>query len=120
MQPIEINKHQFFKIELLEVPIRQIPGDARCKDNQSLMLVGGKWTPHDLRRTGATLMGGLGVAPDTIDKCLNHVEPNKIKRTYQRQKLEAEQAKAWELLGERLELLVNLDAVNVIPLHKAS
>ena len=103
-----------------QLNIRQIPGDARCKDNQSLMLVGGKWTPHDLRRTGATLMGGLGVAPDTIDKCLNHVEPNKIKRTYQRQKLEAEQAKAWELLGERLELLVNLDAVNVIPLHKAS
>ena len=103
-----------------QLNIRQIPGDARCKDNQSLMLVGGKWTPHDLRRTGATLMGNLGVAPDTIDKCLNHVEPNKIKRTYQRQKLEAEQAKAWELLGERLELLVNLDAVNVIPFHKAS
>lgn len=103
-----------------QLNIRQIPNDARCKDNQSLILVGGKWTPHDLRRTGATLMGGLGVAPDTIDKCLNHVEPNKIKRTYQRQKLEAEQAKAWELLGERLELLVNLDAVNVIPFHKAS
>ena len=103
-----------------QLNIRQIPGDARCKDNQSLILIGGKWTPHDLRRTGATLMGGLGVAPDTIDKCLNHVEPNKIKRTYQRQKLEAEQAKAWELLGERLELLVNLDAVNVIPFHKAS
>ena len=103
-----------------QLNIRQIPGDARCKDNQSLILIGGKWTPHDLRRTGATLMGNLGVAPDTIDKCLNHVEPNKIKRTYQRQKLEAEQAKAWELLGERLELLVNLDAVNVIPLHKAS
>ena len=103
-----------------QLNIRQIPGDARCKDNQSLMLVGGKWTPHDLRRTGATLMGNLGVAPDTIDKCLNHVEPNKIKRTYQRQKLEAEQAKAWELLGERLELLVNLDAVNVIPLYRGS
>jgi integrase len=103
-----------------QLNIRQIPDDARCKDNQSLMLVGGKWTPHDLRRTGATIMGGLGVAPDTIDKCLNHVEPNKIKRTYQRQKLEAEQAQAWKLLGERLELLVNLDAVNVIPLHKAS
>ena len=103
-----------------QLNIRQIPGDARCKDNQSLILIGGKWTPHDLRRTGATLMGNLGVAPDTIDKCLNHVEPNKIKRTYQRQKLEAEQAKAWELLGERLELLVNLDAVNVIPLYRGS
>ncbi len=103
-----------------QLNIRQIPGDARCKDNQSLILIGGKWTPHDLRRTGATLMGNLGVASDVIDKCLNHTEQNKIKRVYQRQKLEAEQAKAWELLGERLELLVNLDAVNVIPLYRGS
>ena len=65
-------------------------------------------------------MGNLGVASDVIDRCLNHVEPNKIKRTYQRQKLEAEQAQAWKLLGERLELLVNLDAANVMPLDKRS
>ena len=26
MQPIEINKHQFFKIELLEVPISRVLG----------------------------------------------------------------------------------------------
>lgn len=103
-----------------QLNIRQIPDDIRCKDNQALVLIGGKWTPHDLRRTGATIMGNLGVASDVIDRCLNHVEPNKIKRTYQRQKLEAEQAQAWKLLGERLELLVNLDAANVMPLHKRS
>ena len=97
-----------------------IPLQARSKDNQALVLIGGKWTPHDLRRTGATIMGNLGVASDVIDKCLNHTEENKLKRVYQRQKLEAEQAQAWKLLGERLELLVNLDAVNVIPLHRGS
>ena len=96
------------------------PLQARSKDNLTLMLIGGKWTPHDLRRTGATIMGNLGVASDVIDKCLNHTEENKLKRVYQRQKLEAEQAQAWKLLGERLELLVNLDAVNVIPLHRGS
>ena len=96
------------------------PLQARSKDNQALVLVGGKWTPHDLRRTGATIMGNLGVASDVIDKCLNHTEENKLKRVYQRQKLEVEQAQAWKLLGERLELLVNLDAANVIPLHKRS
>ena len=96
------------------------PLQARSKDNLTLMLIGGKWTPHDLRRTGATIMGNLGVASDVIDKCLNHTEENKLKRVYQRQKLEAEQAQAWKLLGERLELLVNLDAVNVIPLHRVS
>lgn len=94
------------------------PLQARSKDNQALVLIAGKWTPHDLRRTGATIMGNLGTPSDVIDKCLNHTEENKLKRVYQRQKLEAEQAQAWKLLGERLELLVNLDAANVIPLHR--
>ena len=78
----------------------------RSKDNQALLLNGGKWTPHDLRRTGATLMGNLGIAPDIIEKCLNHAEENKVKRIYQRQKLETEQAEAWQKLGEYLDTLL--------------
>jgi integrase len=30
------------------------------------------WTPHDLRRTFATRLAGLGVAPHVVEKCLNH------------------------------------------------
>jgi integrase len=89
----------------------------RSKDNQALVLTGGKWTPHDLRRTGATIMGNLGIAPDVIEKCLNHTEENKVKRVYQRQKLEMEQAEAWQVLGNRLNLLANLDNSNVVLLH---
>lgn len=73
----------------------------------ALALPGGKWTPHDLRRTGATMMGVLGVRPDVIEKCLNHVEQNKLVRIYQRQKLEAEQLEAWKLLGEHLKSLIS-------------
>lgn len=91
---------------------------GRSKDNQALVLAGGKWTPHDLRRTGATIMGDLGIAPDVIEKCLNHTEENKVKRTYQRQKLEAEQRNAWRALGDRLNLLVNMDNSNVLLMHQ--
>jgi hypothetical protein len=35
--------------------------------------LGGGWTPHDLRRTGATMMGELGVMGEGIERCLNHV-----------------------------------------------
>ncbi|MGN5479650.1 tyrosine-type recombinase/integrase [Cupriavidus basilensis] len=49
----------------------------------SLCLPGGRWVPHDLRRTGATLMGELGVHSDVIKKCLNHTEENKVTRIYQ-------------------------------------
>jgi hypothetical protein len=63
-------------------------------------------------------MGDLGVAPDVIEKCLNHTEENKVKRIYQRQKMESEQAQAWRVLGGRLNLLVNTDASNIVLLHK--
>ena len=72
----------------------------------SLLLSGGAWTPHDLRRTGATLMGELGVMGEVIEKCLNHVEQNKLKRIYQRHELKAEQREAWRLLGDRIALLL--------------
>ena len=80
----------------------------RSKDNQALILTGGIWTPHDLRRSGATIMGDLGINSDVIDKCLNHTEENKMKRTYQHQKLEDQKAHAWQVLGDRLNLLVNM------------
>jgi integrase len=96
------------------------PMKCRSLNINALELSGGKWTPHDLRRTAATMMGMLGVRPDVIEKCLNHVEQNKVVRIYQRQKLEAEQAEAWRLLGERLELLVRKDAGNVVVIRSAA
>lgn len=96
------------------------PMKCRSLHINALELPGGKWTPHDLRRTAATMMGVLGVRPDVIEKCLNHVEQNKIVRIYQRQKLEAEQAEAWRLLGERLELLLRRDADNVVMIRGAA
>lgn len=89
------------------------------KNTEALSLPGGRWTPHDLRRTGATLMGELGVHGDVIEKCLNHLEQSKIKRTYQRAVRQQEQADAWRLLGERLNLLC-LPASNVTTLPKTA
>lgn len=83
----------------------ETPMQGRSKDSTSLSLSGGRWTPHDLRRTAATLMGELGVLPHVIEKCLNHTEANQIVRTYQRQKLAEEQKQAFSLLGQRLSEL---------------
>lgn len=80
----------------------------------ALALHGDKWTPHDLRRTAATTMTALGVLPEVAERCLNHAEESRIKRTYQRHSYEAEKREAWRLLGERLELLTRDDAENVI------
>lgn len=92
-----------------QVSDRQRPGGApmsgRSKHVDTLVLRGGKWTPHDLRRTGATLMAELGVLPDVVERCLNHSEEKKVKRIYQRAQYEAPMREAWRRLGERLDLL---------------
>ncbi|MGF6984736.1 integrase [Paraburkholderia atlantica] len=78
------------------------------------------WSPHDLRRTAATLMQKVGALPPVIDACLNHREQNRIKRIYQRHDYAAEQREAWRLLGDRLELLLRPDAGNVHILDTAA
>jgi integrase len=95
------------------------PMRGRTKQTNALALVGGKWTPHDLRRTGATLMAELGVLPDVIERCLNHTEQAKVKRIYQRAQYEAPMREAWQKLGERLELLNN-KPINVVTLIRAA
>jgi len=77
----------------------------RSANAQALILPGGKWTPHDLRRTGATIMTALGILPEVAERCLNHTEENKVKRTYQRHSYTKEMAEAWHILGEKLEQL---------------
>ena len=81
------------------------PMKNRTKLVDALVLPGGKWTPHDLRRTAATTMAELGTMPDVVERCLNHTEENKVKRIYQRAQYEGPMRDAWNLLGERLELL---------------
>lgn len=78
------------------------PLQNRASDTTSLQLTGGKWTPHDLRRTSATLMGSLKVSPHVIEKCLNHMEENRMIRTYQHAALFDERKDAFEKLGEKL------------------
>ena len=85
----------------------------RSKDTQALVLKGGKWTPHDLRRTSATLMTALGVLPDIADRCLNHIEQNKLRRTYMQHSYTQEKKDAWDLIGKRLEILTNLNTKNL-------
>jgi len=59
-------------------------------------------TPHDLRRTGATMMVRLGARQDIVEKCLNHGEQNKLIRECQRQEVRTKGgvAFAWGTVGD--------------------
>lgn len=92
------------------------------KHDNTLVLAEGKngaWTPHDLRRTGATMMQSLGVTMEIIDRCQNHVlAGSKVRRHYLHHDYADEKREAWRLLGDRLELILN-PADNVIVMRKA-
>lgn len=94
----------------------------RSKLTGSLVLSGGPWTPHDLRRTCATLIRSLGFNTEVADRLIYHIEQDRLKRIYQRHDLEGDMREAWIALGERLDLLTREDAGNVVilPLKRAS
>ena len=85
------------------------PLKNRRHDN-SLVLAGGangEWTPHDLRRTGATMMQALGVSLDIIDRCQNHVlAGSKVRRHYLHHDYADEKREAWNKLGAELEAIL--------------
>jgi integrase len=77
--------------------------NGRSKAGDSLSLPGGKWTPHDLRRTAASTLRRLKVARDVIERMLNHADENKVARIYQRDDLNDERRAAWQVLGKYLQ-----------------
>lgn len=83
------------------------PMSGRSKNSTSLLLTGGEWTPHDLRRTAATIMGQCGVLSEIIERCLNHTDGNKLKQIYQLNIPRQQMIEAWKLLGTRLELMLS-------------
>jgi integrase len=64
------------------------------------------WTPHDLRRTFATRLGDLKVAPHVIDKLLNHTLEG-VSAIYNRAELLEEREAATKLWAAELARIVS-------------
>ena len=94
----------------IELGDRQRIGEAplknRTKKTTALVLSGGKWTAHDLRRTAGTMMATLGICNDVIHECLNHIQNDRKSRVYIRDRRESEQARAFDALGVKLASIV--------------
>jgi integrase len=78
------------------------------------------WTLHDLRRTTATRMADLGIAPHIIEAVLNHVSGHKagVAGVYNRSSYSAEKRAALELWGMHIQtLLAKADGANVAKLR---
>lgn len=99
------------------------PMQHRSRQANVLVLSDGKngeWTPHDLRRTEATMMQKLKISPDVIDRCQNHkLHGSKVRRHYQHHDYSDETREAWYLLGARLEQIIH-PVDNVVPFVQRS
>ena len=89
------------------------PMSGRSKNTTALLLSGGGWTPHDLRRTAATVMGQSGVLSEIIERCLNHTDGSKLTKIYQRNIPRTKMIEAWQVLGSQLEIML-ADSSNTI------
>ena len=61
---------------------------------------------HDLRRTAASMMTGMGIQRLTVQKILNHVEPG-VTAVYDRHSYDKEKRQALESWSKRLMVLVS-------------
>lgn len=86
----------------------------------ALVLPGGRWTAHDLRRTASTLMSQLGISNDVINECQNHIKQG-MSGVYIQDRREVEQMRAFDALGAKLASVFSGEASssNVLTLRAA-
>jgi len=84
-----------------------ISGFGRAKDRVELALGCSDWRVHDLRRTAASGMARLGVAPHVIEAVLNHRsgQISGVAAVYNRYRYQAEMREALSLWAEHLTRL---------------
>ncbi|MBF0295469.1 MAG: tyrosine-type recombinase/integrase [Magnetococcales bacterium] len=94
--------------------------DHAVRRNQEQFGIG-QFTPHDLRRTAASLMTGMGISRLVVSKILNHVERG-VTAVCDRHSYDAEKRAALDAWGKRLQAIVTGQAdgnVVMMPVRKA-
>ena len=77
------------------------------------------WSRHDLRRTGATMLGELGETPDIVEAALNHVSiRSPLAATYNRSRYRPQVAAALRRLADALDG-IERGGAEVVPLRGA-
>ena len=92
--------------------------DRETKTLQAASKTAG-WTRHDLRRTGATMLGEMGTEPHVIEAALNHVEVHsRLAGIYNKSCYQPAVAAALQMLADRLDGIAT-DAATVVPLRSS-
>jgi len=92
------------------------------REAKALMLASGTtgWTRHDLRRTGATMLGDMGELPDIIEAALNHTSiRSALAATYNRSRYRPQVAAALQRLADALDG-IEAGGAEVVPMRQKS
>jgi integrase len=109
-------KHARPNVELVARPVvgfsaakRILDGDVTRKTKERLPTADlAPWRIHDLRRTAATGMAGMGISPHVIERVLNHVSgvTGGLVGVYQRHEYRAERKAALAAWGTRVAAII--------------
>ncbi len=109
------------QIKPSEVPETNLKKLTRCALSQGLRLnrkkyidIDQRFTPHDLRRTAATITVALGCPVDWVERLLNHTKGTLI-RVYNRYSYELEKRTGSEILGYAINRIVSCDSLLDVP-----
>jgi len=80
-----------------------------------LEALGFTFVPHDLRRTAASHMTGMGISRLVVSKILNHAERG-VTSVYDRSSYDREKRQALDSWGRKLQAIVEGTESNVIPM----
>jgi integrase len=103
-------------------PVSGFSVAKRGLDDEMAELAGHPVTPwrlHDLRRTVATRMADIGVAPHIVEAVLNHISGHRagVAGIYNRAQYAAEKKAALELWSAHVEALVKGETAKVVALR---
>jgi integrase len=84
--------------------------DARCGVTA--------WTLHDIRRSVATHMGDMGIAPHTVEAVLGHQTGSRVARTYNRAAYLNDMRSALALWADHIRALVEGGERKIVPFRQ--
>lgn len=90
------------------------------RETKKIMKMSGTaaWTRHDLRRTGATMLGEMGELPDFIEAALNHTSiHSRLAATYNQARYRPQVAAALQRLADALDG-IEAGGAKIMPLKR--
>jgi integrase len=102
--------------------ISPVSGFSKIKGRLDQKMKIPPWRLHDLRRTAATSMAEIGIAPHIVEAALNHISGAKagVAGTYNRAAYATEKRAALERWAAHVEAIVNGKSAKVISLLRSA